>query len=339
MLVVVLEVQVFGGDIVGVVLVRNTIIIKLHESIILNLLLLLGVDSAIPLILELVFLELSDLISIMLVLNILLLLEKLVHSLEWLTAVVDLVINLTELIRIIRFWDIIEIIFVIELELNQLWIIGDQIMLRKHVELLLVGKVVDSLNGGASSGLSQPTHIREFLNNIIGIILMLVIALNVLSIRELLNDIVAIVIVIAGLDPLFIFNDVLSVFSVVIQLNESCLIIANFWVTVMLLMMLVLHLCVFTFEVLVEIAGVVSVWRKLSIVKLLVVIIDSLDVLWGISDIWVVGRVVVRWGHVSMKLIVFRVFLVRFMMLSVMVALNLNEGIRSWNTHGGDFGS
>ena len=66
--------------------------------------------------------------------------------------------------------------------------------------------------------------------------------------------------------------------------------------------------------------------------ELLVIISNSVDVLWCISDIGIVGSVMVRWGSVSLELIA-QLLVVTFTVLLVMVALGLEKSLGS---RGGD---
>ena len=49
-----------------------------------------------------------------------------------------------------------------------------------------------------------------------------------------------------------------------------------------------------TLIVLMEEARVVAIWRYFGIVQFLVIVSNSLHVLWGINDLWIVWRVVIR---------------------------------------------
>lgn len=78
--------------------------------------------------------------------------------------------------------------------------------------------------------------------------------------------------------------------TLVMELEESCVLLG---VVSLALLVVMLALSVVSLVVLVEEAIVVAIWRKLSIVELLVVVANSLYVLWRIRDIWVVWRQII----------------------------------------------
>jgi hypothetical protein len=145
-------------------------------------------NRAVPFLLKLIFLNLGNLVGILLILNILLILEKLLISFKWLTALV--LGNLRELKWIISVWDIVLIVVVVETDLNQLRIVCEHIVLGHLIEFLLVGDLVNSLNSRSTVSWSILTHIGEFLNDIVIITLMFILEVVKRIIDESLDELV-----------------------------------------------------------------------------------------------------------------------------------------------------
>lgn len=230
-LLIVLKVEVIRRDIISVVLMRNSIIISLNQRFILELtlisLLLLGqlglqiflVHLIVPLFLNLVLLNIGYLVSILLVLLVHLLLKELLVIQERFTSLM----LLGKFHWIISVWNVIHIILMLVVELQKIWISVNHIMLGECVEFLLVRKGLDSLDSRASGIWCVLTHVRELLNHVIIVTLMLVFALNIVDVRELFNDVVRVVLVVESVlnEVEVVLNDIVGVLSVVLQLNVS----------------------------------------------------------------------------------------------------------------------
>ena len=65
-----------------------------------------------------------------------------------------------------------------------------------------------------------------------------------------------------------------------------------------------LSLCVVALVVLVEESVVVPIRREFGIMELFVIISNSLDVLWSISYIRIMGSIIVRWSQISVDLFI-----------------------------------
>ena len=110
------------------------------------------------------------------------------------------------------------------------------------------------------------------------------------------HEVIGVVGVILGLDIVVSWDDVVRIFTMVSQLH----------VLMLPVVMTVppqlgrAHLSILAFVVLVEETGEVAIWRQLGVVKLFMSVVDSLDVLGSIDNIWVVRRdIVVRMSTVD----------------------------------------
>lgn len=131
-------------------------------------------------------------------------------------------------------------------------------------------------------------------------------------IGEFFDDVVGVIIMlILVLDEVLSLDNIISILLMVLQLNESVALsgmLLCFFVVVLLLgvaafvvggadalaaIEVMLDRGVFVLMVFVEESSIVAIWRKLGIMKLLMVVIYSLNILRCINNRWIVGGEVV----------------------------------------------
>ena len=141
-------------------------------------------------------------------------------------------------------------------------------------------------------------------------------------IGEFFDDVVGVIIMlILVLDEILSLDNIISIFLMVLQLNESVALsgmLLGFFVVMLLLgvaafvvggadalaaIEVMLDRGVIALVVFVEESSIVAIWRKLGIMELLMVIIYSLNILRRISNRWIVGGEVVGWGLVTVDFI------------------------------------
>ena len=131
-------------------------------------------------------------------------------------------------------------------------------------------------------------------------------------IGEFFDDVVGVIIMlILVLDEVLSLDNIISIFLMVLQLNESVALsgmLLGFFVVMLLLgvatfvvggadalaaIEVMLDRGVFVLMVFVEESSIVAIWRKLGIMKLLMVVIYSLNILRRVHNRWIVGGEVV----------------------------------------------
>ena len=105
------------------------------------------------------------------------------------------------------------------------------------------------------------------------------------------NNIISIILMVLNVDIVISWHNIIGVVGVIGKLNVLLMLV----VVTMMFLVVRTSLSVVSSMVLMEESVVVTIWRQLSVVELFMIVSDSLDILWGISYIWIVGRDIVSW--------------------------------------------